>query len=79
MGFVPFGVASAFLMSFGAPFLARGHSRLQKNDAIRVVFAEEINCVQRGNTASDDKREVVIGKHINHSYKKNATSIVELK
>lgn len=54
MGFVPFGVATAFLMSFGAPFLARGHSRLQKNDAIRIVFAEEINCVPRGNTASDD-------------------------
>ncbi len=46
--FVPFGAFATFLMGFRAPLLSHGRIRLQKNDAVRVIFAEEVHCKWKG-------------------------------
>ena len=42
--FIPFRRFAALLMRFRAPFHARGRRGLQEQNAIRIVFAEEISC-----------------------------------
>jgi hypothetical protein len=48
VSFVPSGIFAAFLMSLGSPFGAGHCGCLQQQNAVRIVFAKEIDCDRGG-------------------------------